>query len=206
MIPLMVDLQKRTVVIFGGGTVGARKARYFAKEARMKIISRNFGPGLSDIPAERISRDLSGVSDEELKQYLDGAYIAIAATPDADLNNRIGRLCGETGILFNNARGEKGDLLIPSVTGGEHYLLAISTGGSSPAVSRYIREYLEKNRPGLDNMVLLQERLREYLAKNEEDEEMRKNVLWNVLSDEDIWQALSSGDDRAWELSVERYL
>ncbi len=206
MIPLMVDLQKRTVVIFGGGTVGARKARYFGKEARLKIISRNFGPGLSGIPAERITRDLSGVTDEELKRYLDGAYIAIAATPDPGLNNRIGRLCSELGILFNNARGEKGDLLIPSVTGGEHYLLAISTGGSSPAVSRYIREYLEKNRPGLDNMVLLQERLREYLAKNEDDEEMRKNVLWNVLSDEDIWQALSSGDDRAWDLSVERYL
>jgi precorrin-2 dehydrogenase/sirohydrochlorin ferrochelatase len=206
MIPLMVDLHERTVVIFGGGTVGARKARYFASEARLKIISRNFGAGISGIPAERITRDLTGITDEELRGYLDGAYIAIATTPDPALNNRIGKLCGEMGILFNNARGEKGDLLIPSVTGGEHYLLAISTGGSSPAVSRYLREYLEKNRPGLDTMVRLQERLRVYLAKNEEDEEMRKTVLWNVLSDEDIWQALSSGDDRAWDLAQERYL
>jgi siroheme synthase, N-terminal domain len=206
MIPLVVDLHDRTVVIFGGGTVGARKARYFGKEARLKIISRTFSEGVAGLPAERITRDLSGATDEELRSYLDGAYIAIAATPDPVLNNRIGRLCGETGILFNNARGEKGDLLIPSVTGGEHYLLAISTGGSSPAVSRYVREYLEKNRPGLDKMVQLQERLRVYLAKNEKEEEMRKKVLWSVLSDEDIWQALSSGDDRAWDLARERYL
>ncbi len=206
MIPLMVDLHGRMVVIFGGGTVGVRKARYFANEARLKIISRTFSPGISGVPAERITRDLSDAGDEELKSYLDGAYIAIATTPDPTLNNRIGRLCGKMGILFNNARGEKGDLLIPSVTGGEHYLLAISTSGSSPAVSRYIREYLNKNRPGLDKMVLLQERLREYLAKNEADEEMRKKVLWSVLLDEDIWQALPSGDDYAWTLVKERYL
>ena len=44
MIPLMIDLAGKKVVIFGGGEVGARKARFFAPEAEVTVISRSFSP------------------------------------------------------------------------------------------------------------------------------------------------------------------
>ena len=77
------------------------------------------------------------------------------------MNNRIGEICKGQKILFNNAEGRAGDVIIPSVTGGDNYILAISTKGSSPALSRFIREQIEMHYPALDEMVALQQELRE---------------------------------------------
>ncbi len=43
MIPLYHDFSDETVLIFGGGPVGARKARRFAAEARVVVVSPEFG-------------------------------------------------------------------------------------------------------------------------------------------------------------------
>jgi precorrin-2 dehydrogenase/sirohydrochlorin ferrochelatase len=42
MIPLVHDFTDRTVLVFGGGTVGARKARRFAREAHVVVVSPAF--------------------------------------------------------------------------------------------------------------------------------------------------------------------
>ncbi|MFC6768071.1 NAD(P)-dependent oxidoreductase, partial [Natrinema soli] len=39
MIPLLHDFTNATVLVFGGGHVGARKARRFAREARVLVVS-----------------------------------------------------------------------------------------------------------------------------------------------------------------------
>lgn len=206
MIPLLVEFSKKTVVIFGGGEVGARKAAYFAPEARVHVYSRSFSPGFSGLNVKLDTIDLHGAGDERLPALLQGAFLAIAATPDRELNNRIGELCLERGILFNNAEGDAGDLLIPSVVRGERFLLAISTGGSSPAVSRFLREFLEKFLPDLDQMIALQERLRAYLKECQPDANARKELVWKVLMDRDVWVALHGGEIAAWSLITRRYL
>ncbi|HOT02635.1 MAG TPA: bifunctional precorrin-2 dehydrogenase/sirohydrochlorin ferrochelatase [Methanolinea sp.] len=206
MIPLLVEFSKKTVVIFGGGDVGARKAAYFAPEAKVHVYSRSFSPAFSGLDVEKELIDLHGAGDERLPSLLKGAFLAVAATPDRELNNRIGELCQERGILFNNAEGISGDLLIPSVVKGERFLLAVSTGGSSPAISRFLREFLEKSLPDLDRMIALQERLRAYLKECQPDTEARKDVLWKVLMDREVWRALHAGETAAWSLIARRYL
>ncbi|NYT07865.1 MAG: bifunctional precorrin-2 dehydrogenase/sirohydrochlorin ferrochelatase [Methanomicrobiales archaeon] len=206
MIPLMLNFSGKKVVIFGGGDVGARKAGFFCPEAEVTVYSRSFSPRFTGMGASLVEKDLSGVSDEALLQLLGGSYLAVAATPDAVLNDRIGTLCRMQGILFNNARGESGDVLIPSVIRGDHFILSISTGGKSPAVSRYLREYLQSSLPGLDRMVELQERLRHYLRETEPGIGRRKAILSGVLHDREVWEALEEGEDTAWSLVERRYL
>jgi precorrin-2 dehydrogenase/sirohydrochlorin ferrochelatase len=137
---------------------------------------------------------------------LDGVFLAVAATPDSTLNNRIGRVCREMGVLFNNASGEPGDILIPSVMSGEHFLLAISTGGASPAVSRFLREHLQSTLPDLDRMVALQDRLRKYLPGKEPESRKRKALVTKVLHDPAVWTALAKGEEEAWQIVEEKYL
>ncbi|NYT20230.1 MAG: bifunctional precorrin-2 dehydrogenase/sirohydrochlorin ferrochelatase [Methanomicrobiales archaeon] len=206
MIPLMLNFSGKKVVIFGGGDVGARKAGFFCPEAEVTVYSRSFSPRFTGMGASLVEKDLSGVSDEALLQLLGGSYLAVAATPDAVLNDRIGTLCRMQGILFNNARGESGDVLIPSVIRGDHFILSISTGGKSPAVSRYLREYLQSSLPGLDRMIELQERLRHYLRETEPGIGRRKAILSGVLHDREVWEALEEGEDKAWSLIERRYL
>ncbi|MCX6692354.1 MAG: NAD(P)-dependent oxidoreductase [Methanoregula sp.] len=112
MIPLFVDLRAKHVVIFGGGEVAGRKAAYFSGEADVTVFSRSFSKKIAALPVNRVTIDLADVSDKELQEMVKGADICIAALPDSAQNNRIGRICRRRKILFNNANGEPGDLII----------------------------------------------------------------------------------------------
>lgn len=206
MIPLFVDCTRRPVVIFGGGDVAARKAAYFAGSADVTVVSRSFGQKILDLPVVRRECDVSMLSEEALEALLDSAFLVIGALSDPAQNNRVGRLCRQQGILFNNADGEPGDVILPSVTGETNYTIAISTSGSSPAISRFIREHLEQEFPALDQMIALQQRLRTELKTREPDQVKRNTILQDVLKDETVWTALSADTTGAWNHVKKRYL
>ena len=186
--------------------MAARKAAYFAGKAEVMVVSRSLQQKIQNLPLVCRECDVSTLSDTALGSLVDSAFLVIGALSDPAQNNRIGWLCRDRGILFNNADGEPGDVILPSVTGGINYTLAISTQGSSPAMSRFIREHLEQNFPALDSMIALQQRLRAELKRTEPDQKKRNGVLWNVLEDPKVWQALSADTDGAWELVTEMHL
>lgn len=206
MIPLILDLTGKRVVIFGGGAVGARKAAYFCREARVTVVSRGFSHALAGLKIERVEADIGAIDDPALLDLLREAFLAVAATPDAALNDRIGRLAREAGVHFNNAHGETGDVLVPSVLRGERYLVAVSTTGTSPAVPRFLREHLEETFPHLDAMIEVEGRLREDLKKSVPDQKDRSRILRAVLHDSDAWAWLSGGEDEAYRKIKERYI
>ena len=198
----MLDLVNRKVLIFGGGDVGARKAAYFEHEAEVIVISRSFSPALDALAIERQEMDLSTLSDGSLKDLLKDAFLAVAATSDPRLNDR----SHFRAVLFNNAAGEPGDITIPSIIRGRNYLVAISTCGKGPAVSRYLRMQLEAEYADLDRMIDLQDEMRSMLKDTESVQAKRSQVLWSILRDEEIWRALASNYDQARAIAMERYL
>jgi precorrin-2 dehydrogenase/sirohydrochlorin ferrochelatase len=206
MIPLFVDCSAKRIVIFGGGEVASRKAAYFSGEADVLVVSRSFSHKMSILPVERKMLETGRVSDEVLNGIIDRAFLVIGALSDPVQNNRIKNLCIAQEILFNNADGEAGDVIIPSVTGGENYLLAISTKGDSPAVSRFIREHLETQFPALDDMVALQRDLRAQLKHTEPSQSRRNAILWEVLNDRELWKTLKNDPARARQQVKEKYL
>lgn len=206
MIPLFVDCSGKRIVIFGGGEVASRKAAYFSGEADVLVVSRSFSHKMSILPVERKMLETGRVSDEVLNGIIDRAFLVIGALSDPVQNNRIKNLCMAREILFNNVDGEAGDVIIPSVTGGENYLLAISTKGNSPAVSRFIREHLETQFPALDDMVALQRDLRAQLKHTEPSQSRRNAILWEVLNDREIWKNLKNDPARARQQVKEKYL
>ena len=206
MIPLFVDCSGKRIVIFGGGEVASRKAAYFSGEADVLVVSRSFSHKMSILPVERQMLEAGRVSDEVLNGIIDRAFLVIGALSDPVQNNRIKNLCIAREILFNNADGEAGNVIIPSVTGGENYLLAISTKGNSPAVSRFIREHLETRFPALDDMIALQRDLRVQLKHTEPSQSRRNAILWEVLNDHELWKTLKNDPARAHQQVKERYL
>ena len=206
MIPLFIDCSGRRIVIFGGGAVAARKAGYFADEARLLVVSQSFVHKIETLPVTKKSVDIAAVSDEKISALIGNAFLVIATLSDPVQNNRIGKICKKKGILFNNADGKAGDVILPAVSSGENFTLAISTGGSSPAVSRFIREHLEQELPELDAMIGLQRQLREELKKKVPDQIRRNEILRKVLEDQSVWKALKKDPDTAWEKVSARYL
>jgi len=206
MIPLMIDLRDRRVVIYGGGNVAARKAAYFTGSATVIVVSRSFSRALDEMKIKRKRMDLSKVPDTEIKSFIRGAFLVIAATSDHSVNDRIGSLCRQEDIPFNNAYGTPGDVLLPATLQGENFLVAVTTYGKSPAFSRYLRSKLEVRKKDYDQMITLQERLRSVLKERIPTQRKREEILRNMVSDQQVWETLSQGIDSTWMLIERKYL
>ncbi len=206
MIPIMVDLSGKKVTIFGGGNVAARKAAYFHAEAEVCIVSRSFSPEFEQLSVHRIQCDLDELDDAAIAMMIAGSFLVIGATSNASQNARIGAFCKEKGILFNDATGGDGDVLLPSIIQGKNYCIGITTYGMSPAVPRFLRRHIEAEFPGLDAMVGLQADLRDKLKGSLPSQEERSAVLREVLDDPDIWKLAGSDVEEARRLAMERYI
>ncbi len=206
MIPLFIDVTGRRIVIFGGGDVAARKAAYFSGRAAVNAVSRSFVPAFDRLDVNRIKADIGPDSGTRVKTYLDGAFLVIAATSDPGINNDIGRICRESNILFNNADGESGDVILPAIAAGKNFTIAVSTSGNSPAASRFIREKIEELFPALDEMIALQSRLRDELKAKEPEQAKRSAIITRVLHDPAVWAALAAKDPGVWDDIMARYV
>ena len=131
----MMDLRGAKVVIAGGGAVGARKARFFAHEAHVVVLSRSFHPDFSEINAETVECDLEEMDDGAILSHLLDSFLVITALEDAGLNRRIAALGRTCGAHVNDAHGALGDVTLPSVVHGENYAIGITTFGRSPAMA-----------------------------------------------------------------------
>ena len=206
MLPLILDLTGRRVVIFGGGPVGARKARYFLGEALVTVVSRSFADEIRSMDVERVELDVGTASDLHLKNLLGGAFLVVAAIGDPALNNRILGIARQAGIPCNTASGDRGDVIIPSVGRGRGHLVAVTTFGRSPAVARFIRERVSKDAEITDRMIDLQDRAREALRSLEPSQERRAAILQEILADRAAWEILSRDRGSGWEYVRRRYL
>jgi siroheme synthase-like protein len=200
MLPLIVDLTGKKVVVFGGGEVGLRKARYFADEAEVAVVSREFTDGFQ---AERV-RLVRSEAVEALEDWVDWADCVIAATDDSAVNERICAAARSRGKQYNCADG-KGSFLIPSVIDRGNFIVAISTLGRSPAVSRRLKEELERMIPEeWASMVRLQEELREDAKRLLPDQPSREAFLRSVLEDGEVFEALKDDYDFAKRLALRK--
>jgi precorrin-2 dehydrogenase / sirohydrochlorin ferrochelatase len=200
MIHLLLDLKGKKAVVFGGGEVGLRKAKYLASEAEVTVVSRQFVPGFIGSDVRQVVDDI----DRELITWVEGADLVVAATNDPELNGRIAALAREKGRPCNRADGPS-TFLIPSVVVRENYSVAISTGGRSPGMAKFLRLKLDDLLgPQYDGMVRLQEELRSAARSTIPEQRERERFLWEVLEDPAVWDLLGSDPAAAKALALRR--
>ncbi|ERR1035437_2161155 len=202
-LPLMIDLSGRKIVIFGGGSVGERKAELFCGCADTLIVSIEFSQRLQELEASgqvRLSKlDILTASDFELRKIILGAFIVIPATNNLKLNQKIADMALESDILINQVN-TLGSVVIPSVIKKGDLIIGISTLGHSPAVSKYTRKQIESLiTPAYFDMIQLQNELRIYLKKHITEQKKRKEILWNILESENVWKGFNESYEKAAE-------
>lgn len=199
----MLDLSGRKIVIFGGGSVGERKAELFCGCADTVVVSLDFSKKLQELGASgqvRLRRlDLSTAADSELREIISGAFLVIPATSSSELNRKITDIAGESDILINQV-DTLGNVVIPSVIKRGDLVIGISTLGHSPAVSKYTRMQIEGViTPAYSYMIRLQDELRTYLKLHVKEQKKRKALLWKVLESEMVWNGFSESYEKAAE-------
>jgi precorrin-2 dehydrogenase/sirohydrochlorin ferrochelatase len=202
-LPLMLDLSGRKIVIFGGGSVGERKAELFCGCADTVVVSLDFSQRLQELEASgqvRLSKlDLMAATDPKLREIISGAFLVIPATSISELNRKITDIAGESDILINQVDA-LGSVVIPSVIKRGDLVIGISTLGHSPAVSKYTRKQIENViTPAYSDMIRLQDELRSYLKLHVKEQKKRKALLWEVLESEKVWNGFSESYEIAAE-------
>jgi precorrin-2 dehydrogenase / sirohydrochlorin ferrochelatase len=202
-LPLMLDLSGRKIVIFGGGSVGERKAELFCGCADTLVVSLEFSRRLQELDSSGqvrlIKLDLLAASDSELREIISGTFIVIPATSSFELNQKITLLAQKSDILINQVDA-LGNAVIPSVIKRGDLVIGISTLGHSPAVSKFTRKQIESLiTPAYSNMIRLQDELRSYLKQHVTEQRKRKELLWKVLESETVWEGFSESYEKAAE-------
>jgi siroheme synthase-like protein len=135
-------MQARQTVVVGGGHVAARKVEgLVAAQAQVKVIS-------PVLVSELQSLADSGVITFAKRSYqdgdLEGAHLAIAATDEIIVNHAVWAEAMQRGCLINVVDDpEHSTFILPSILQRGEMSVTVSTGGSSPALARRLREHLE---------------------------------------------------------------
>jgi precorrin-2 dehydrogenase/sirohydrochlorin ferrochelatase len=138
-LALNIQMHGRQVVIIGGGTVALRKFRtLLAAGASITVVAM-------DIRPEIVALAEAGALSVRVGCYrsadLDGAFLVIAATDNATVNERIASDARERGILAAVADNPaEGDCTFPAMLRRGDLEIAVSTGGRCPAFAADVRD------------------------------------------------------------------
>jgi precorrin-2 dehydrogenase / sirohydrochlorin ferrochelatase len=199
LLPLFIDLEDKVVAIFGGGKVAERKAGLFSQYSNVRVISKEFTKGLYQMEREgSVSLTYADLS-VGLSEHLAGAFLAVPATSNKDLNLSIEIEASRLGVLVNKVDGV-GEVVVPSIIRKDPVTLAISTLGRSPALSKHIRLRLEEVlTEDYSAMARLLSEIRAELKEEVSSQEARSEVIWQVISDQEVWDLLKKDSyDKAY--------
>lgn len=195
MIPLYHDFTDETVLVVGGGPVGARKARRFAREADVVVVSPDF-PADDYGGAERVR---SAPDPEDIAAWFDRTEpaLAVAATNDEAVNEAVESVAQERGILVNRAdhsgARDVGSVVVPATVRDGDVVVSISTGGASPALAKELRKRIESEIEGAGEMAELTAELRADLKARDLSPAERRTAVRAVVQSPRVWKDLGTG-------------
>lgn len=193
MIPLLHDFTGATVLVFGGGTVGMRRARTFAREARVIVVS----PTFATATVEDVELVRAAPAPADVEGWIDRVTpaLVVAATDDGTVNAAIESAGRDRTLMVNRAdrtdRQAPGDVAVPATARNGPVVVAVGTDGASPTLARYLRDAFDSELDQAGSMARLLADLRADLQEWPADR--RRRALERVVSSDSVWKALGDG-------------
>jgi precorrin-2 dehydrogenase/sirohydrochlorin ferrochelatase len=181
---ISLDLFQKDCLVVGGGQVAERKVRSLLEcGARVKVISPEITPGLGKLAAEGLILYREGFYQDI---DLTGVFLVIGATDSEEVNRRVADDCAARNLVVNIVDDPgKGNFFVPAVVRRGALTIAVSTEGKSPMLARKIREELERAYgPQFSEFLELLGQLRERVINNETNEQKKRNLLEELVSEE----------------------
>jgi precorrin-2 dehydrogenase/sirohydrochlorin ferrochelatase len=143
LYPAFLSLQGKICAVVGGGSVATRKVRsLLATGANIVVISPQLHNELQVLLSQSLIRS---IPSNYIAEHLDSVQIVFAATNDPEVNRQVAQDAHARGLWVNVADNPAlSDFYVPATIRRSDLTVAISTGGSSPAFARYVRELLEQ--------------------------------------------------------------
>jgi siroheme synthase-like protein len=135
-LPVCLRIVQRRCVVVGGGAVARRKAeKLLSHGARVVVVAREIAERSRWPRRVEIRKRAFRVTDVR------GASLVIAATDDADANERVARAARARGVLVQRTDSPaSSDFTLPATLSRGDLTVAFSTNGASPAFSARLRD------------------------------------------------------------------
>ena len=140
-LPVFLDLTSKKCVIIGGGEVAHRKAKLLLKtEALVHIVAAEFSERIKDLNSDACTL----VTEEFNQRHLIDAVLVIAATDSASVNREVATAANSLNIPVNVVdEPALCSCIMPALIDKSPVVIAISTGGNSPVLTRRLKELIE---------------------------------------------------------------
>lgn len=135
--PFYIDIEKKDILVVGGGAVALRKVE--------KLLP--FNPVITVVSPE-ICNEIVKLGVKTVKRVfadsdLDGMFCVISATNNSQVNEYIYRLCSAKNIPVNTVDDkERCTFIFPALVKENGITAGITTSGKSPVYAKYIKEQL----------------------------------------------------------------
>jgi precorrin-2 dehydrogenase/sirohydrochlorin ferrochelatase len=200
---LLVDLHHARCVVVGGGEVAARKVEsLWAAGAQVSVISPHLHPVLESLATGGVEV----IRRAYQRGDLEGTFLAVAATDEPAVNEAVWEEARARGMLINVADDpEHCNFFVPAAVRQGDLVIAVSTGGASPALARCLRERLEvefgpAHAPLMELAARLRERVKTTLPP------ARQPAFWDYLLDSDVLPLLEASQFQAAQERAEQLL
>ncbi|KJJ42853.1 precorrin-2 dehydrogenase [Bacillus subtilis] len=130
MLPLHISLEKKKVVIAGGGSIALRRLNTVLSEgADITLVSPDVEPEIKQMADNRSIKWISRTIEKD--DYLD-AFLIIAATDNAAVNKEIAQTASPFQLVNCASHAELGNVYMPKIVKRGHVTVSVSTNGASP--------------------------------------------------------------------------
>lgn len=192
--PVNLNISDRLCLVIGGGMVAYRKTQSLLQcGARVRVVSPVVVDGLRELA---LRGEIELFEREYASGDLMGAFLAFAATGNPMVQSWIQEEATERKVLLNSATSPTVSTFhVPAHFRRGKILVTVSTGGSSPALARRLRERFENEiGPGYAAVSDLLSILRDAVLAGDADAPGHA-VLFNRLLDSGLIELVK---DKQW--------
>ena len=201
-LPIFADIRNKLCLVVGGGAVGKRKAGVLLEAgANVRVVAPQIEPELAE------QKGINAIVARFDAQHLEGITLVIAATNDRSVNRQVSELARARNIPVNVVDDpELCSFIMPAILDRSPLMVAFSSGGASPVLTRMMRGRLETMIP--QNYSLLAgfaERYRE-LVKQRVTNPAKRRIFWENVLEGVIAEKVLSGDENSAEAMLLKML
>ena len=205
LLPIFLNIKNKKCVVVGGGEVAFRKATLLLRAgADLHIVA----PLVSDeLRKLRLDRDCTITLKIFEEADLNDAVLIVAATDDLEINERVSVIASKLNIPVNVVdQPHLCSFIMPSIVDRSPIVVAISSGGTSPILTRKLKELNETMIPGrIDKLAELLGSFRGRV-KTEIDDFSERIRFWENVLDSEIPELVYNGQDDEARSALDNWL
>jgi uroporphyrin-III C-methyltransferase/precorrin-2 dehydrogenase/sirohydrochlorin ferrochelatase len=203
--PIFLNLTAQPVLVVGGGAIAARKIELLRKaKAKVTVVAPELIESLGALVAQGA---ISHLPEEFKPEHLDGMRLAIAATSRQAVNAWVAHQAEVRNIPVNVVDDrELSRFIMPAVVDRSPVIVAVSSGGAAPVLTRRLREKLEAVLPSrLGALAKFAGALRS-VVKRRINEGGERRRFWERFFDGDIASDVLAGREQQAQSAAEQAL